>query len=98
MQLYNLLPIGETNRVTSAELQGLTGLSYRQLRREIRKLRLDGLPICSTCCPPGGYWRAENETELATFLRSMDRRGKSVFKAAQSARQTLKDLQREVEA
>lgn len=93
MDLLSILPTGEAEKISSAELQTLTGLDARQLRRAIRRLRLDGYPVCSTTQRGGGYWIGENAEELTTFLSSMDSRGRNVFKAVQCTRRTLRELQ-----
>jgi hypothetical protein len=54
---------------------GLTGLSFRKLKEIITILR-DTHPICSTELNGGGYWLANDNSEIMSFIRMIERRRK----------------------
>ena len=62
LELYHK---GETNAVTSRELECAFRMRGSELRREINALRGDGIPICSF---DGGYYYAATEEELRRGL------------------------------
>ena len=56
------------------------GCSDRVLRRLIRELRLEGIPVCSNSHTPG-YWLG-NEDETKHMVREMQHRGLQCLEAA----------------
>ena len=73
MDLMQCLRTGRRNAVTRAELVNRTGMPDRANRREIERLRREGVPIISASdgC---GYWLAESVEEVERFLREADLR------------------------
>lgn len=89
--VLSCLDVGEDNATTTKTLMQRTGLDLRTLRQAIRELRLQGVLICSRTRSPGGYWLADGQMELQTFVRSMTNRGKAVFAAASPARRASRE-------
>lgn len=81
MCLLDLLPVGRERAITADELRRLTGArSTRAVTIEIEKLRKSGVPICASCdAARPGFYRPENAEELASYLRSLDRRIRNVM-------------------
>lgn len=95
--IASLLPRGEANAVSTAELVRLTGAkSARDLQVVIAAERADGALILSTCRRGGGYYLpAEGEqgrAELLAFTRTLDSRAKQTIKALRSARRALRTV------
>jgi hypothetical protein len=57
-EFYELLwqHIGPTQAITQAEISRAKGMQGSEVRRVVRSLRLQGIPICSD---HRGYWMAE---------------------------------------
>lgn len=72
-QVLNLIPDKRSNAITSKELMGFTGLKFRELKEVITELRLIH-PICAKETEGGGYWMAENETDIKEFIAMISRR------------------------
>lgn len=90
MYLLDFVPIGRESAITARELKTLVGAkSTREVTLEIERLRKSGVAICASCdasCP--GFYRPENAEELASYLRSLDRRIRNVM----STRRRLGDV------
>lgn len=67
---------GEGRAVRSKQLQALTGLSERELRKCIETLRREGVPIISS---GKGYYLPVDLTELDRFIAKESKRAKSVL-------------------
>ena len=81
MELINLIPVGKKNSITRDELVGATGMSDREVRREIGRLRNKGTPICATI-HGNGYFLAESEEEFKQAIREYTAYARSIFKTA----------------
>ena len=97
MDIINALSYGQQNAKSRAELQALSGLCDREVRREIRRLRLSGIPVCSSSRVPG-YWLPETSDELSTFQQSMAHRVRAIFSAASSARRIIHEVEAKTDA
>lgn len=88
--LERTLPIGRANAITADELRRLTkSRSTRAVTIEIERLRKNGVAICASCdASRPGFYRPENAEELASYLRSLDRRIRNVM----STRRHLGDV------
>lgn len=75
IHIADFLPHGAENAIPGRHLLQLTGLSDRDLRRQIETARLDGTPILSG---EHGYFLAENQREVTRFVASMRRRAKRI--------------------
>ena len=75
-----LLLRGEAHALPLGELEKLTGLDRRMIRRRIQLERRAGACICVNC--KDGYYLAENEAERAQCVASMRRRAAEVYRTA----------------
>jgi len=73
MTVLECLKTGRANAVSRGELVRLTGMPDRACRREIERLRREGVPVVSLS-DARGYWLAEDAAELGRFLREVDAR------------------------
>ena len=73
--ICDLLGYGKDNARTAAELSRITGLTHREVVRQIERARRRGEPICasgdSSC---RGYYKAATPAELAQYTRALNRR------------------------
>lgn len=76
-KISGFLLAGAENAIPRCHLRQLTGLSDRDLRRQIQDERLSGSPILSSTTT-GGYYLPSSETELEHFVRSMQSRAKEI--------------------
>jgi len=65
MDITKYIPIGKENAVTTAQLKDLTGLTERQIRREINIARINGAVILSDL--KTGYWLPDLNNPTATI-------------------------------
>jgi len=75
-----LLLRGEANALPLGELERITGLDRRMIRRRIQLERQAGACICVNC--KDGYYLAETEAERARCVASMRRRAAEVYRTA----------------
>lgn len=95
-QIFDLLPTGEQNAVSRRELMAITGLTDRQLRKQIATERRAGALILSS--PDrynGGYFRHEvgNAAELRRFINFMSSHGRATFVVLKAARAALAEIE-----
>lgn len=83
------LNTGIENGLLLRELEAVTGLSSRDIRRQIQRERLCGVPILSDCTY--GYYLAANEQEIARFTRSMRTRAREILKVAKAVEKGVED-------
>ena len=76
------LKFGEHNAIKSAELEQLTGLTSRDVKREIASLRRSGVVICSSS---KGYFYADSKSELGKFIHQETARKESIGVSLKSA-------------
>lgn len=76
-KISGFLLAGAENAIPRCHLRQLTGLSDRDLRRQIQAARLDGDPILSSTTT-GGYYLPADNAELEHFVRSMQSRAKEI--------------------
>ena len=79
-QISDLLMHGSVNAIPLRELQRLTGLDGRIIRRKIQQERKDGFCICVN--NRDGYFLADSEAERETCPRSMFARAREVAQTA----------------
>lgn len=75
-RIADLLHPGAENAVPRRDLMALTGLSDRELRRQIETERRLGTPILSDCI--GGYFLPGSQPEKDRCVRSLRRRAKEI--------------------
>jgi biotin operon repressor len=69
---------GESRAVSSRELEAAFGISGRELRGTVNRLRVSGVPICSS---EYGYFYAADEAELNRTVRPLTSRIKKIAEA-----------------
>ena len=79
---------GETNAVTSRELECIFRMRGSELRREINALRGGGIPICSF---KGGYYYAATIEELERSIRQLRSRIRKIAFAERGLSRALTD-------
>lgn len=77
-----LLLRGSANGISLQQLQALTGLDERKIRRMILRERLGGACICINC--RDGYFLAESEAERDSCARSMLHRATEIRRTAEA--------------
>lgn len=85
MTIMDLIPIGNENRITSAEISQKLGISGAEVRKQVNLLRCDGNPIASDS---HGYYIATVSTALDHTISSFNSRIHQMIKA----REGLKKL------
>lgn len=70
-----------------------TGLSCRDVRIVIQKLRDDGYPICGT--PQDGYWIARYSGELNITIKTLQNHCDSAMTTMNALREAQKQLQKQ---
>ena len=86
--IYDLLPVGRENAISTPELVRLSGChSARELQGKIAEERAAGAVICSGGTP--GYWRPGNRQEVEDFIRTMKGRALYTLAAIKSAKRLL---------
>ena len=87
-EIYDLLPVGRENAISTPELVRLSGChSVRELQHIIAEERAAGAVICSGGTP--GYWRPGTRQEVEDFIRTMKSRAINTLAAIKSAKQIL---------
>lgn len=87
-KIESLLPVGQENAITTAELLRLTDCgSVRELRRQVELERNAGAVICSGSRK--GYWRPKDRQEAMSFIKTMEAKAFSTLAATKSARRSL---------
>ena len=78
--IARLLGRGSEAALTRRELEALTGMDGRTVRRIIETGRRSGIPILSDCRE--GYYLPADERETAAFVRSMRARAAEIWRTA----------------
>ena len=89
--IFEILPIGEGNAISSKSLAGLVGAaSVRELQSMIAQEREDGALILSTCRGGGGYFRPspgnEGRAEIEKYIRTLRMRALNTLRVLRSAK------------
>lgn len=87
-RICSLLSEDRSNLKTKADLTGLTGYSERQIKTIIRKIRSNGIPVCSQVSNGGGYWLEWDKKEFGRFVAQQ----KIEVEGYQKALQNLIDI------
>lgn len=78
MTLIELIPIGNENRITSAEISYRLGISGAEVRKQINQLRSNGTAIASDS---HGYYLASDPLDLNHTIASFNSRIHQMIKA-----------------
>lgn len=77
---------GRKNRISSGELQKAIGISSTQLRKQVNRLRRDGIPVASD---RQGYFYAETAGEIYATIRLLRSMIRGLEAAIQGLEQAL---------
>ena len=89
--IFDLLPIGKENAVSTKDLCARLGLKNpRELRKLVETERNAGKVILSSVT--GGYFRAANKDEISEFVKTTERKGIHTLNSVQSAKKALEIL------
>lgn len=89
-KLKNVIPRGQANAISTVDLMEAAGYGdIRKLRRDIRRLRVQGEVILSSTKKGGGYYRPQDTGEVRRFIKQEENRAKSIFYALKTARKLL---------
>ena len=89
MTLIELIPIGNENRITSAEISQRLGITGAEVRKQVNSLRCDGNPIASD---RHGYYIATEQSDLDHTIASFNSRIHQMIRA----REGLKNAQKKM--
>ena len=94
MDITAYIPAGKGKAISTADLCRATGLSQREVCKQVELARIQGNVILS--CPAGGYWLPSLEEpdvtgQVAQFIRFMT--AKNTFATTASAKRFLKELE-----
>lgn len=78
--IASLLLRGAENGLTITDLERVTGLCSRDIRKEIEQERRAGCPILADC--KHGYFLPIDETEKIRFVRQMRNRAQEILQTA----------------
>ena len=93
MLTRDMIPYGRENAITRDQLSRLTGLSDREVRRQIAELRAedtdDDLVIASSSRRSRGYFLTDKPDEIKAFIAEMLKRIRMVYRAIKVAKKKL---------
>ena len=89
MTLIELIPIGNENRITSAEISQRLGISGAEVRKQVNSLRCDGNPIASDS---HGYYIANESSDLDHTIASFNSRIHQMIKAREGLKKAQNRL------
>lgn len=84
-----LIPKGEENRITSKEIESLTGMKGAEVRATVNALRTEGHPIASD---GKGYYMAVTQSEILKTIRNLDSRINAINKAKTGLKKAMFNL------
>ena len=88
--IYEILPTGRSNGISARELKRLVGCENdRNLRLLIHQERKAGAMICSSST---GYYKPEDRSEIAEFVKSLESMAMNILIAIRPARRALQDM------
>lgn len=93
MLTRDMIPIGRENAISRPELSRITGISDREVRRQIAELRAedsdDDLVIASSSRHGRGYFLTDKPDEIRAFIAEMLKRIRMVYRAIKVAKKKL---------
>lgn len=91
-KIYDLLPEGKANKITSLGLMNRLGVrTQRELCEMVRRERLEGCVILSTKANRGGYYRPGNYQEVLEWRRANQSEARQIFAMMKSTEKYLKE-------
>ena len=84
---------GAENAQTGAELAARLHCSRREISDMVRRARLDGVPIISSCSPDCcGYYLATTPEEVEILCKSLFRRAREVFRTRDALKKAAQEM------
>lgn len=90
LKIYDLLPEGKENAISTAELCGIVSVTPRELQKMIERERRYGALILSST--KGGYFKSNDRAELSEFVRTLNNRARNTIASLQGAKDALDRL------
>lgn len=90
--LLQLIPVGESKRITSKEIGKLTGVSGAEVRQMVNENRSEFVPIASDC---NGYFIAERAEELEHTIAQLNSRIHYMIRAREGLKKAQEKLRGE---
>ena len=87
--IVELIPKGETSRITSSEIGALTNLKGSEIRRIINESRSNFIPIASD---GNGYFLATEPAELNHTIAQLNSRIHKMIKAREGLKKAQKNM------
>lgn len=94
IKIYDLLPEGKENAISTAGLCSLVGVTPRELQKMIERERRQGALILSSTA--GGYFTSDDREEILGFVRTLRNRARNTFASLQSAQDALNRIDGQV--
>ena len=92
--IEELLKPGKENAISTEALLAMIGATNaRELRLIVARERKAGAVILFSCS--GGYYLPGSPAEVAEFIRTEDKKARSIMRALKSARRYMKQTQTE---
>lgn len=88
--VYDLLPTGKENAISTKELMHLTGCNSPRLLCKLIERERENVVICSSTS--GGYYKPANKAELREFERTLNGRAMGILHSLKSARRALREF------
>ena len=90
--VLEFLKVGKKNAIPTSELLSLTGIgNAKELRLAVARERRAGAVILSSCA--GGYYLPATKDEIEEFVRTQDKKARSIMVSIKSARNCLRTLE-----
>lgn len=90
MDMKDLIPVGESNRITAREITNQTNMQGATIRFQINKLRSEFVPIASD---RRGYFIAETPEELNHTIAQLNSRIHQMIKAREGLKKAQKNME-----
>lgn len=86
LNFLQIFCVGREGRISSAELERTIGISATELRKQVNRLRRDGIPVASD---RQGYFYAETAGEVYTTIRQLRTMARGLEAAIQGLERSL---------
>ncbi len=93
MNVIDMIPTGEANRISAQMLKALTGLDAAEIRRQINKARANGVPLCSS---GDGYFIADDPADIQRSIKRYNSRIHKQIAAKKGLEKALEEMKRDV--
>lgn len=99
MNITDFIPTGRANAITADELAARTGVTKREVRKQILHARCNGEPICSSSESGGfsGYYLPSDANEARVYYRQQTSRINSGMRALSAVERFIEERDTENE-